>query len=89
MLPTMATVLPETLATSVSAIVYVKAPVLLDVAVRLKSGSINDFVTSLNVMTGSAFAIVNDTVLEPMKCPVPVMVSEAVPALVLLAKLTV
>ena len=40
-------------------------------------------------MVGVAFTIVKDTVLLPVKFPVPVIVSEAVPVLVLLVKLTV
>ena len=45
--------------------------------------------TSLNVIVGVAFIVVKDTVLVPVKFPVPVIVKEAVPALVLLVKLTV
>ena len=37
--PTMVVLLPTTVATLVSAMVYVKAPVLLEVAVKLKSDS--------------------------------------------------
>ena len=49
----MLTVEPVTVASEVSEIVKVNAPVLLEVAVRLKFGSPYVFVTSLNIRLGS------------------------------------
>ena len=50
--PTIVVVLPVTVATLASAMVYVKAPVLLEVAVKLKSDSPNVFTMSLTCING-------------------------------------
>ena len=57
--PWIVTVLPETVATLPSAILYTKDPVLLEVALKVKSGSPKVLVISDILITGFNFSTVS------------------------------